>query len=157
MTSPPGSPQQTTRVLPNKEATAILNRLIGDARALPRLAWDSPKRTQWKDTARSALERSGLGDSLLRSFDSAQAISVGSRTTDEQLRKQMNAGLESMVAVLHNAVEQLGWSPAVPEDHPSKPVHAGFVDTLIIIFVSDNTEVGCVFGIRTDKRAWHLS
>jgi hypothetical protein len=48
----------------------------------------------------------------------------------------MNAGLESMVAVLHSAVDQLGWAPAVPEDHSPKSAHAGFVDTLIIIFVS---------------------
>ena len=48
----------------------------------------------------------------------------------------MNAGLESMVAVLHSAVDQLGWTPAVPENHPPKSAHAGFVDTLIIIFVS---------------------
>jgi hypothetical protein len=136
LTPPPSSSQQPTRALPSKEATAILNRLIDDARTLPTLAWDSPKRTQWRDTARSGLERCGLGDSLLKSFDSAQAMSVGSRTTDEHLRKQMNAGLESMVAVLHSAVEQLGWAPAVPGDHPPKSAHAGFVDTLIIIFVS---------------------
>jgi hypothetical protein len=48
----------------------------------------------------------------------------------------MNAGLESMVAVLHSAIEQLAWTPAVSEDPPSKPAHAGFVDTLIIILVS---------------------
>ncbi len=133
------SPQDAAaKPLSAKQAAAILRNLIEDARTIPGLAWDSPKRTQWKDTAHGALERAGLGESLLRSFDGSQAFSVGSKTSDEQLRKQMNSSLTSMVAVLQSAIDQLGWLPAEVAEKKldRKPSPPGFVDSLIIIFVS---------------------
>ncbi len=139
--------------LPAKKATELLNNLLIEARALSAWPFDSPKRLRWRDNARSVLERADVSSSLLDSFDSGQAFSVGSRTTNEQLRERANANLAVMTAALQSAIDQLGWEPECesipPQPEPtndtaktelpsaaSSTAQPGPLDSLIIFFVS---------------------
>jgi hypothetical protein len=138
--------------LPPNRAILILKRLLGDAMALPEEPWDSPKRSQWKDTARGALEQAGVSRSLLDSFDRAQGLVFTTDATDEEMRRITNASVAEMKAVLQSTVEQLEWrvenedSPrpsmpgAVAKRKRARPrsgsAQVGFLDSLIILLAS---------------------
>src|SRR5206468_1526217 len=96
-------PTEPRRSISPERAIAILNKLVGAARTLSAERWDSPKRSQWRDSARGALEQARVSDSLLESFDSSQSLVLNA--TNEELRQQMNANVVAMVAVLQSAVE----------------------------------------------------
>ena len=69
-----------------------------------------PRRDQWESTARGVLERGfGTDSSILSRFRAARSIVFNAKDSDEELRRAANKTLSSIVAVLHSAVEQLGW------------------------------------------------
>lgn len=108
---------------------------MAEADLLPQERWDSPKRTQWDQTARGLLERTEVSPSVFDSF--REITAVGSQTTDEQLRQQKNAVLKQRLAVLESVVEQLSWNLTSAQPtlirSTAKP---GFLDSIIIILVS---------------------
>jgi hypothetical protein len=110
------SPEPRQSVSPQKAIT-ILKRLIDETRVLPGEAWDSPKRSQWRDTALGALEHAGVSNSLLESFRASESFVFSGDTPDEEMRHQMNTALKGMTAVLHSAIEQLGWQ--VEDEEPN--------------------------------------
>jgi hypothetical protein len=111
---------QGRRTMPPKRAIAILKGLLTDSMILPGEPFASPKRSQWKDTARGALEQSGLSNSLMESFDQSQAMAFNLDSTDEEMRQMSNRNLASMTSVLNSAIEQLGWQ--VEEEKPAEEI-----------------------------------
>ena len=96
--------------MPPKKAVEILKRLVSDAGLLPGEPFGSPRREQWESTARGVLERSfGADSSIINSFKAARSIVFNAKDSDQELRQAANKTLSSIVAVLHSAVEQLGW------------------------------------------------
>jgi uncharacterized membrane protein YidH (DUF202 family) len=126
-------PTEPHRSISPERAIAIFNKLVGSARKLSAERWDSPKRSQWRDTARGALERAGVSDSLMESFDGSQALVLNA--TNEELRQQMNSNVAAMVAVLQSAVDQLGWQTE-DKSVQRRSAQTGLVDSLIIILIS---------------------
>jgi hypothetical protein len=134
---PKKPPDEPRRTLPPKRAIEILRKLIEDAQTLPRESWTSPKRDEWKDTARVALEQAGVSNSLLQSFGRAQSISLGSDTSDEEMRQKMNSNLDGMTAVLQSATNALGWE--VEKEGPvAKPLNAA--KPTVLIFISHSSK-----------------
>jgi len=106
-----------------QKAIMILKKLLGEAMALPGEASESPKRSQWTNTARGALEQAGVSSSVLESFDSYQAFIAYSGQTEQESREQMNSSLSGMTAVLQSAIAQLGWE--IEEEEPAtEPTNA---------------------------------
>jgi hypothetical protein len=109
------------RTIQPKKAIVILKKLLGESMVLPGEPFTSPKRSQWKDTARGALEQAGLSSSLLDSFDQSQGPVFDADSTDEEMRQLANQDLAAMTAVLNSAIEQLGWQ--LEEEEPAaKPI-----------------------------------
>ena len=131
-----GGEQVSKRSIPPKKAIGILNKLLAEARVLPGEPWTSPTRSQWRDTARGALEQAGVSNSLLESFDGSQAMAFSLDTSDEQMRQMANGNLLGMSAVLQSAVEQLGWElEEEEEDEPAtKPTTAAQRRLVAIMF-----------------------
>ena len=97
------------RTIPPTKAINVLRRLLAEAGMLMGEPFASPKRSQWTATARGALEKAWVSDSLLQSFDASQAIAFSANTSDEDMRKMANSNLEEAGAVLNSAIEQLRW------------------------------------------------
>lgn len=96
--------------MPPTKAIAILTKLLADAEGLKGEPFGSSKRDAWTNTAQGALERSfAQGSSILNNFEASQAIAFGTGDSEETLRRIANETLTSEVAVLHSAIEQLGW------------------------------------------------
>lgn len=110
------TPPESRRPMPPKKAIAIMKKLLGETTALPGEPFGSPKRSQWKDTARGALEQAGVTKSLLESFDQSQGVAFNMDSTDEEMRQLSNRNLDAMTAVLNSAIEQLGWQ--IEEEAP---------------------------------------
>jgi TIR domain len=126
-----------SRKLSPENATRVLQKLIDDARVLPGEQWDSPKRQGWKDTARAALERSGVSTSLLQSFDAAQAIAFSGNTTPEELRQMMNSNLSQMAAVLQSGLNELKWE--MEEEEPTTTL-VNTVKPTVLVFISHSSK-----------------
>lgn len=96
--------------LPPQRGIEILTGLINQAESLKGEPWSSPKRSEWTDTARGALERAfGTNHSMLQSLEGARAFGFSSDDSDAEMAQTVNSILSSMVAVLRSAVEQLKW------------------------------------------------
>lgn len=95
---------------------------MSDAQVLPGEAWDSPKRTGWRDTARVALEKAGVSNTLLDRFDQADGLAFTNETTDEEFRRMVNSNLSQMIAVVESAVNALGWELEGEQDHQTAVV-----------------------------------
>jgi hypothetical protein len=107
------------RAMQPKKAISVLKKLVEEARLLPGEPFASPRRSQWKDTARGALEQSAVSDSLVQSFDASQSMVFVSGTSEEDMRKMSNSNLAGMTAVLNSAIEQLGWQIEERWDDPT--------------------------------------
>jgi hypothetical protein len=72
--------------------------------------WASPKREQWTNTARAALENAfGSANSIVQRYDTADTFAFHQDTSDEEMRQMANSALESKVAILRSAIDQLSW------------------------------------------------
>ena len=156
-----------------KRATEILYKLLIESRALSVQPFDSPNRERWRDNARGVLERADVSISWLDHFNSGQAFSVGSKTTDEELRAMANSNLAVMTAALQSAIDQLGWEnesggtqlQAEPRtillrlsEHPRPVVVHGPVPLMHSLFFSFRRRWSCsCHGLRRAPLASHHS
>lgn len=114
--------QDSHRSLPPQKAVEILSALLKDATSLTHEPFASPKRSEWTNTARAALERAGVPASLLQTFDTSQSMVFSTDTTDEEMRQMENDNLAGMEAVLRSAVVQLGWELGKDPQTASTPL-----------------------------------
>ncbi len=114
--------QDSPRPLLQQKAVEILSALLKDATSLTHEPFASPKRSEWTNTARAALERSGVTASLLQTFDTSQSMVFSTDTTDEEMRQMENENLAGMEAVLRSAVVQLGWELGKDPQTASTPL-----------------------------------
>jgi hypothetical protein len=102
--------RSSVRPLSPKKATEVLKGLINDAVWLQGEYWASAKREHWISSARAVLERSfPPGSSIIQRFETADTFAFSPDTSDEEMRKMANSGLESAVAILRSGIDQLGW------------------------------------------------
>lgn len=78
--------------------------------------YDSPKRVEWIQTGRAALIAAlGSDDAAIQAFGSAQCGVYGPDDTDETLHEQATRQLDSMIAILRSAIQQLRWKLPDPK------------------------------------------
>jgi hypothetical protein len=97
-----------------EKAIEILTGLVNNAWPLKNEPWGSPKRKEWAITARGVLERAfSPGSSIVQEFDAANSFgSFDIDSSDEEMRRLANSSLDSKLAILRSAMEQLNWEAA---------------------------------------------
>jgi hypothetical protein len=83
------------------------------------------------------LEKAGVGNSLLESFDQSQAMAFNMDSSDEEMRQMSNRNLASMTAVLKSAIEQLGWG--IAEEEPARTPMTKPKST-VLVFISHSSK-----------------
>lgn len=104
-----GHPGQRPLMSPER-AILLLASIIADGKDLLELPWNAPKRDQWTERARAALERAfAPGSSIFQNFGRAQSIVFSASASDKEMQEKVNSNVASTVSVLENAIEQLNW------------------------------------------------
>jgi len=83
------------------------------------------------------LEQAVVSDSLLESFDRTQGMAFNADSTDEEMRKIMNANLAEMTAVLRSAIDQLNWQ--LEDGEPSEKT-IGLPRPGVSVFISHSSK-----------------
>jgi len=103
--NPPAQPS-----LPPDKSIPILENLILTAEELRQELPNSPQRETWVHTGEGALIAAlGEGHPTIDAFAVAQTGAYGQRDTQQYRMRQANSQLDSMIAALRAAVEQLRW------------------------------------------------
>jgi hypothetical protein len=144
-------------LLAPEKALKILESQIASAEKLRSERFGSALREEWKTTAESALARAfSQGDPVISSFGGAQAFAISTHDSDAKLRQTANETLDTMLAVLRSAVEQLKWQlPDVTEAfHPAGSQHDAYVGIRSIVEAA-NTEL-LIVDTYVDGTLWSL-
>ena len=150
-------PEPKPPTLRPERAIPLLEQQITQAEPLRATHCDSPARKEWIHTAESALSAAlGSDDVSIRNFRGAQCGSYGIYDTDETMRVRNNEKLDSMLAVLRSAIQQLRWQLPDPKQVflPSGSQHDAYVQIRSIIQQA-KTEV-FIIDAWTDHSLWPL-
>jgi hypothetical protein len=119
-----------------EKSIQILEKRISDAEELREVPWDSPKRQRWANTGEGALIAAlGRANPAFQAFRSAQCGISSIHDPPETKRRRANEELDSMLAAIESAVEQLRWQLDDPNEvfFPSGSFHNAYKELRKIV------------------------